>query len=152
MYEMGMGVALLLWLYSVIMYIVNANSLMARNLRKIGKRISLTGNTVDIIYPESSKMVTVLKFFMVYFVFGLPLIVFSWVYVALIGGGILYAWQKNLGEPKEIKEYRWRMKNVDMSFDEIIRALMKAEGLPNSDFMKVRQEWIEYINLRKNVA
>lgn len=144
MYETGIFVAFLLWCYSLIFTIIMVNSKMNRNLHKIGKKISFSGNVVDIVNPKPSKITSFILYFLLYLV-SLILIIFSWLYVFVVVSVMLYRWYKNLGEPTAFKEYRWKMKNIDMSLDDIIKELMKMESIPESDFPKIKLEWQQYL-------
>lgn len=149
MYEMGVTIAFLLWLYGCVSTVIRRNSLLENNLNKIGKKTSLLGSDiVDIRYPKDSMSKAILKHVAV-MVVSLILIVFSWLYVAVSLFTIFYSFKKDLGVPQAIKEYRWKLRNVDMSFDEIIKAIVKLEGLDDSEYPRVRQEWIDHINKLK---
>ncbi|MGB3109982.1 MAG: hypothetical protein WBB40_05265 [Psychrobacter alimentarius] len=146
MYETGVTVAFLLWLYGCISTVVRKNSLLEKNLNRIGKKTSLLGSDiVDVRYPKDSASKSMLKYVAVMGV-SLILIVFSWLYVAVSLFAIFYSFRKDLGVPLVIKEYRWKLRNVDMSFDEIIKAIVQLEGLDESEYPRVRQEWIDHIN------
>ena len=150
MYEQGILVAFLLWLYSTVMMIVRKNSLMEKNLNRIGKKISITGiGVTDIKYLQDSMGKSIAKYTLTA-VLGLILIVFSWGYVLLVGGTFAYTFMKDIGVPQSVKEWRWKLKNLDMSFDEIIKGVVKMEGLDDSEFPRVRQEWIDYIDRQKS--
>lgn len=150
MYEQGILVAFLLWLYSTVMMIVRKNSLMEKNLNRIGKKISTTGiGITEIKYPQDSVGKSIVKYTLTS-VLGLILIVFSWGYVLLVGGTLLYTFMKDIGVPQSVKEWRWKLKNLDMSFDEIIKEVVRMEGLDDSEFPRVRQEWIDYIDRQKS--
>ena len=146
MYEQGIVIALLLWLYTTVVMIVKKNSLMEKNLNRIGKTISIAGTGIkDIKYPKDSIGKSVAKHTLMAFI-GLFLTLFSWGYVLLVGGTLIYTFMKDIGVPQSIKEWRWKLKNLDMTFDELIKEILKQEGVDESEFPRVRQEWIDYIN------
>lgn len=150
MYEQGILVAFLLWLYSTVMMIVRKNSLMEKNLNRIGKKISITGiGVTEVKYPKDPIGLAIIKHSLIA-VFGLVLIIFSWGYVLLVGGMFVYTFMKDIGVPQSVKEWRWKLKNLDMSFDEIIKEVVRMEGLDDSEFPRVRQEWLDYIDRQKN--
>lgn len=146
MYEQGIVIALLLWLYTTVVMIIKKNSLMEKNLNRIGKTISIAGTGIkDIKYPKDSIGKSVAKHTLMASI-GLFLTLFSWGYVLLVGGTLIYTFMKDIGVPQSIKEWRWKLKNLDMTFDELIKEILKQEGLAESEFPRVRQEWIDYIN------
>lgn len=146
MYEQGIVIALLLWLYTTVVMIIKKNSLMEKNLNRIGKTISIAGTGIkDIKYPKDSIGKSVAKHTLMALI-GLFLTLFSWGYVLLVGGTLIYTFMKDIGVPQSIKEWRWKLKNLDMTFDELIKEILKQEGLDESEFPRVRQEWIDYIN------
>ena len=55
-----------------------------------------------------------------------------------------------MGAPQSIKEFRWRLRNIDLTFDELIKGLMVLEGQDLSDFDKVKSDYKEYLHNRKN--
>lgn len=139
MYESGLLVAFLLWLFSMVMLLVSVNSQFERNLNKIGQRLSWVTLTPIEIQPADlrrSMAVKVLRFFFIA-AFGLFFVVFSWLYVVVWIGGFAYRKSKDAGAPQVIREFRWKLRNVDMTFDEVARGLMKAtdqEGIEFDDF------------------
>lgn len=150
MYETGITVAFLLWLVGIGGTIVRKNSLLERNLNKIGRRTSLFGlGVTDAKHPEPSAWVSIAKFALLIMV-SLPFVFLSWVYVIFIVLFYAYAFMKDIGAPRSFKEYRWKLRNLDMSFDEIIREIVKLEGLDDSEYPRVRQEWVDYIDRLKS--
>lgn len=146
MYEQGVLVAFLLWLYSVISTIIRKNSLLEKNMNKVGRRTTPTGlGVVDMKYPKDSSIKVFAKYSLV-FGSSLLLILFSWLYVLVSLGFFVYRFKKDQGVPQSIKEYRWKLKNIDMTFDEIIKEIVKLEGLDESEYPRVRQEWVEHID------
>ena len=71
---------------------------------------------------------------------GLPFVLLSWLYVALFVGTAAYNRIKDSGAPQAVRESRWKMKNVDMSFDQIVRELMKVSEQDPATFEKVRDD------------
>lgn len=150
MYESGLTVAFFLWLIGMGSIIVRKNSLLERNLNKIGRRTSLLGLEIkDAKYPKPSLWILIFKFTLSVII-SLPFILLSWLYVAIVF--LLYAYKlmKDIGVPQQFKEYRWKLKNMDMTFDEIIKEIVKLEDLDESEYPRVRQEWIDYIDHLKS--
>lgn len=135
MYETGVGVAFLIWIWNSVSVLVLANSKMERNLNKIGQRISWTTlmpKPMSSRDADRSLAWSVLKYLLIVNI-SLPFILLSWGYVALQVAILLHRYSKNFGAPQAIREFRWKLKNIDMSFDQIVRELMKiAEQDPNS--------------------
>lgn len=145
MYEMGIAAAFTLWLIDLIMTIVRKNSLLERNLRKLGKRTSMLGFGITDAKQERTRVWVATVKIILRILLTIPFVLFSWLYVAIIVLTYAYFFKKDFGAPMMVKEYRWKMKNMDMSFDEIIKGIVKMEGLNESEYERVRQEWVEHI-------
>lgn len=153
-YELGVFFALLFWFFHMTMIVVRANSLLAKNLKKLGMRISwINGRPQPISYTEESR-----SFLSVFFryallaIFTLPIILLSWVYVLLVIADSIYRLTKNIGEPIARRELKWKFRNVDMSFDQIIIESMKANGEEIKDIEEIRQEFLREIKQNKIIA
>lgn len=129
-YETGVGIAALLWLYNSIMIIVTVNSQLERNLNRIGQRLSWVALTPKEMEPDDLKKSTLSKVMKYLFIvgFGLPFILTSWLYVLLAAAAIIYRIFKDVGAPQAVREMRWRLRNQDLTFDQLVRELMKAQG------------------------
>jgi hypothetical protein len=57
----------------------------------------------------------------VFFLLGtsIPFVLLSWVYVLYFVGIVLYNVYENLSAPDKIKEYRWKLRHMNMSFNQI---------------------------------
>jgi len=144
-YETGVGVAFLAWTFFTVSAIVNLNSRMQRNRRKVGMRLSwltMTPQPIDADEAQHSAFRKLLKFLLIYGT-GLPFVLTSWLYVIYVLGVFLYRKNKDSGAPQGIREFRWKLRNTDMSFDQIVKEMIKAQDLPAEDFEKVRAELIE---------
>lgn len=142
MYEAGIAVAFCMWVYLTAMIVVRANSRLARNLRKVGYRQSWATGAPEPMSPKDvarSPLRSIAKFVLIGLI-GLPFTLLSWLYVALVVAQFIYARAKDFGAPPVVKEYRWKLRNLDLSTDDIVRQMMKVQGLPDSDFDKVRLE------------
>lgn len=150
-YENGLSVALLIWLLGFIRIILVANSKTQKNLKLVGKRMSYNlGMIVDYDFKYESIGWRIAKFFFFNVVLSLPFILFSWGYVLFICASYIYVFFKDFGAPQSVKEFRWKMRNVDMSFDQMIKELMKVQDQNPDDFEKIKMDMIENINQRKN--
>jgi hypothetical protein len=67
-------------------------------------------------------------------IFGLICTLMSWLQVAMWVGMFLWQLHKDQGAPNSIKEYRWKMKNIDMTRDQIIQELIKIDNVLPEDF------------------
>ena len=57
----------------------------------------------------------------------------SWLYVAGVVAMFVYSKSKDSGVPESIRAYRWKLKNVDMSFEDMVREVMKlSENYPRN--------------------
>lgn len=139
-YEAGIVVALILYIFSIIMTIHRKYSKINRNFNKIGYRIGWDGNTKP-LYKKSSGLMIVAKILLI--LFGFVFIFFSWLYVVLVGGYAIYQLYSSLTAPPEVKRFRWKMKNVDMSFDEIVRELMITQNMDLANFDEFRKECLD---------
>lgn len=141
-YEGGVAAAFLVWLYGVTNLIVTINSQLERNLRKIGKRTSWLSMTVTDMEAEDLKrsMASKIGRFMLVISLGFVSILLSWVSVMYFIGSIIYRLSKDAGAPQAVREIRWKMKNLDLSFDQIANELLKAEGHDPSRFEELRNQ------------
>jgi hypothetical protein len=146
-YEFGIAVAFIVWIFSLVRLLVMINSQMEKNLNKIGLRLSWLTLAPKPMHMESRRRPfwkNVLKFLLITLV-GAPFIFLSWVYVLFVLGAMFFVWEKNAGKPEVVRQYQWKMKNIDMTFDDIIRASMKASDTDPSKFEEVRQSILDEI-------
>lgn len=141
-YENGVGVALLLWFFNAIMIVVSVNSQMNRNLKKVGQRLSwltLTAKAMDRADLNRPWWKSLLKYLLIV---GLNLVftLASWLYVAGVVVMYVYGKSKDSGAPEAIRAYRWKLKNVDMSFDDMVREAMKLSDKPPEEFEQFRED------------
>ncbi|MCU4389900.1 hypothetical protein KTH73_04055 [Acinetobacter courvalinii] len=149
-YEGGIFVAFLLWLFGFVRVILLANSKTQRNLKLIGKRMSYNlGMIVDYDYNQESLFWKISKFLLFHIVLSLPFILLSWVYVLFVCGSFAYVFYKDIGAPQAIKEFRWKIRNLDMSFDQMIKETMKIDEQSPDDFEKIKKEMVEYLQQKK---
>jgi hypothetical protein len=74
--------------------------------------------------------------------FGLPWILLSWLYVAYVIVVYLYWLAKDFGAPQSVREFRWKMRNMEMNFDSIIREGMKVTDTAPDKFEEVKAELV----------
>lgn len=141
-YEIGVLVAFTLFLYGTVNMLVHINSKMEKNLNKVGMRLSwlsLTPKEMTSATDNPLLWKSTLKFF-VNSAFGLALVALSWLQVALFIGGMIYRLNKDAGAPEYIREYRWKLRNIDMSFNTMTKEMFKVAEMqgafpsePNTD-------------------
>jgi hypothetical protein len=140
-YENGLIIAFFMWLVSTVLMVVNEFSLFNRNLKKIGYRLSWLGGqpkfmtSTDVQRPV---WLSVLKFLFIAGI-GLAFCLLSWVYVCFSIGIFVYRKTKDSGAPESIKSYRWQMRNIDMTRDQVIRELMKIENIAPEKFEEYKE-------------
>jgi hypothetical protein len=149
-YETGLFIAFLLWLYNSVMIVISVNSRLERNLNRIGQRLSwltLTPKPMDSDDLSRSTLSKVLRYL---FIVGtnLPFVLLSWLYVALAAGSILYRRAKDSGAPKVVREFRWKMKNADLTFDQLVKELMKVTEEDPSKFEEFRANIVHELQER----
>jgi len=134
MYELGLLVALLIWLYSSVAILLRVNSQFERNLNKIGQRLSWT--TGKIVHLDSAKQTFWRKFckYLLIVFTGLVFVLLSWGYVAMAVMSFMYIFSKDIGVPQSVKEFRWKLRNRNLSFDDIVKETMLAAGQPLHNF------------------
>ncbi len=154
MYESGLLIALLLWLWLTITSIVALNSRMNRNLRKIGQRLSWLTMTPKPISREEVNhgFVRIGLKFVIVFGTGLPFIFASWLYVIYIVGILFYRKSKDSGAPQAVREFRWKLRNMDMTLDQIIKELMKVTDQDPNEFEAVKAEFVRELRDQGIVA
>lgn len=135
-YEAGAILAFLLWLYSNIMLIVSINSQFEKNLNKIGLRLSWVTVTPTPMEAADLRRSTAAKVFRFMLIagFGFFWLFLSWLYVLIWIGAFIYRTSKDFGAPQSVKEVRWRMRNTEMTFDQLVRGMMIVGGEDESNF------------------
>ena len=147
-YESGILVAVLLWLWVTISAIVSINSRMNRNLHKIGQRLSWLTMIPKPMSAEEVHHTTirkVMKFLLLYGT-GLPFVLASWLYVAYVVGLLIYRKSKDSGAPQAVREFRWKLRNTDMTFDQLVKELMKVSDRDPDEFEKVKADLLRELD------
>ncbi|EMW6422506.1 hypothetical protein [Acinetobacter baumannii] len=148
-YENGVVIGFVLWIITLIRALFLINSKTQSNLRKVGKRLSLFGGVKDIEYRKQDKLNLILKFIFIV-VLPLGLIFLSWVYVIPTIVYYLYQFYQDFSAPQKVKDFRWKLKNLDLHQDQLIRWLMELSDQNPEDFEKIKKEINEDIERRKN--
>lgn len=126
-YENGILIALIMWAWGFISIIIRSNSLFSKNLRKVGKRISWFDlSIIDITHQDAQRTNTkrILLFVFWWIILPLPFVLTSWAYVLIALAMLVYRVSKDFGVPVSVKEFRWKLRNTDMDFDQIVKELM----------------------------
>lgn len=149
MYESGLLFAFFLWLFHAINLLVQINSTLNKNLHKVGKRLSWLSLTPeplshrDLDQPAWWKAVKYLFMQAI----TLPLIFLSWLYVAISAGMFIFGRMKDSGRPQAYKELAWKMKNIDMSFDQIVAEIAKSQSLSATQAHELRESILDEMEL-----
>lgn len=94
-----------------------------RNLRRVGMCVSwATGKPRLLTHKDRARswIGSCLRYLLVVG-FQLPFVLLSWVQVAWWGAIYLRALLNDRGRPSELREFEWRLRNVDMSFEQLAR-------------------------------
>ncbi|MEG9540604.1 hypothetical protein, partial [Acinetobacter baumannii] len=62
----------------------------------------------------------------------------------------LYQFYQDFSAPQKVKDFRWKLKNLDLHQDQLIRWLMELSDQNPEDFEKIKKEINEDIERRKN--
>lgn len=147
MYEIGLLIAFLMWAWTLVMIPVRSLSQTERNLRKIGMRHSwLTGTPKPMSSGDfEPRLLNRLLKLGTLLLLGAPWVLLSWAYVAFVGCSTVYLYMKDRGAPQEIREFRWRMRNLELSFDEMVAGIHMINKDGRS-FEDVRQSIVEMMD------
>lgn len=105
---------------------------------------------VDYDFKDEAIMGKIIKIIFFHVVLSFPFIFLSWLYVLFVIGSYCYVFFKDVGAPQSVKEFRWKIRNIDMTFDQMIKELMKLDEQDPNDFEIVKKEMIDYIEQRKS--
>ena len=149
-YENGVIVCILLSLYRAVSLLLLINSTYSKNLRRIGLRVRWSELTVVEIEKSDVNQSFLKKIAKFLTVIGVEWIFFatSWLYVLVNVGLIVYRYSKDSGAPERVKNYRWKMKNVNMTYEQVIKEHMKLNEMKEEDFEQVKKETIQSMEER----
>ncbi len=128
MYVAGVVVGLLIWFWRIIYAFLQINSQVVENLNLIGKRLSwLDFSVKEITLRNVNEGVffKIIKFFLLWVLLPLIFVLTSWVYVVYVVGIFVYQKSKEKGMPQELKEYQWKIKNLHLTFDQMVELTFK---------------------------
>ncbi len=148
-YESGVLIAFLIWCFGLIAMLIKLNSQMNKNLKKIGYRISWVSlNPKPMSESDINKPIwrLVIKFLTIAF-FGFLCIFLSWFQVVFFVGMFAYKFFQDIGAPQAVRDFRWRLKNVNMTMNQVIEEFMKVEEV-KLDFENYKSNIIEDMKQR----
>lgn len=150
-YENGLFVSFLLYCYYVLNLIIILNSLGERNLNKVGERhswLTLKPKPMDASDFDRPLLKKVGKFLFVITWQGL-FVFLSWLNVLINLGYLIHSYYKDSGAPQAVKDFRWKLRNIDMTFDEIVLELIKVKDFQPEDFDDLKAELLEFVAQRR---
>lgn len=107
----------------------------------------MTMKPMDTDDEKRSSLMSFLKFSFLQLI-GLLFVLTSWLSVAMTLGQIIYRKSKDSGVPQNIKEFRWKMKNMDMMFDQVVTESFKLNEDPNTSYEDFKQAAINEMTER----
>lgn len=130
MYEAGVLAAFLIWLMRIGWMIIVPHTKFSRNLRRVGMCVSwATGRPRPMDEADRSRGVVAHSLRLLLLAcMQLPFVLLSWISVGLTLGAFVVSLLRDLGKPQELKAAFWRLRNVELSFDEIVSELYKAQA------------------------
>ena len=150
-YENGLIFSFLFYCYYIFNLLMSINSIAEKNLNKVGERISWLSlkpkwmTSSDFNRPFYK---TALKFIWVLIWQGL-FIFLSWLNVFINIGYMIYRYSQDSGAPQSVKDFRWKIKNYEMTFDELVLEVMKLKEIPSEEFDLVKSELLEFVEQRR---
>ena len=153
-YENGLILSFFLYLYQMIALLMLINSTAEKNLNKVGEAYSwLTLKPVLMSkYDFDRSIYKCIGKFLVIAIWQGLFIFLSWLNIFLFVCLTMYKISQDYGAPKEVKEFRWKLKNQNMTFDEIILEMIKVKGLDKEDFEQLKSEMIEFVKERREFS
>jgi len=150
LYLVGVLIMLIYWVFQSIWLIILINSMYEKNLNKIYQRISWSTYRIKLIESldelRTPKYKKIFKYILVISISFLSVFL-SWITVFFTIIGIYFIHYKSLGRPECVKNYHWKLKNIDMTYDKIIEEKYKGEkelGMTELSFEDYK-EWYEEI-------
>ena len=62
--------------------------------------------------------------------------------------GMIYRLAKDAGAPQTVREFRWRLRNQDLTFDQLIKELIKASNEDQSKFEEFKASLVHELDER----
>lgn len=118
LYGTGVLFAFLIWITQLVLLFVQSQSQMAKNLKRVGLRQSWEGGRLVEIDPSQGFGWKVGKF-LLFAIAGILSLLLSWLCVAWFLGHYFYNRSKQKGAPEYVRNFQWKLKNMDMSKEQI---------------------------------
>ncbi|MFA6189331.1 MAG: hypothetical protein WC680_08635 [Sulfuricurvum sp.] len=149
-YESGILVALLFWIFYAGSILVSINSQVERNLNKIGQRLSWITLAPKLMTIDDVNHSVAFKIMKYLFVIGIAFafIFLSWAYIIVTIVLIIYKFFKDFGAPQTIREFRWKLKNSNLTFEQLMKELMKVSEVDESKYDEFTNEVITNLQER----
>lgn len=150
-YENGLFVSFLFYCYYIFNLLMSINSVAEKNLNKVGERYSwlslkpklMRASDFDRPFYKSA-----IKFFFVVIWQGI-FVFLSWLNVFINIGYMIYRYSQDSGAPQSVKDFRWKIKNSEMTFDELVLEVMKLKEIPIEEFDMTKAELLEFVEQRR---
>lgn len=120
------------------------------NLRRIGQRLSwLTLRPKPMEHDDLNRSTwpNIWKYLLVVGI-GLPTVLLSWLNVAWYIGVFVFWRVKDSGAPQVVREFRWKMRNADLTFDQMMKELMKVSDEDPATFDTFRENYVRDMRAR----
>jgi hypothetical protein len=141
-YLYGLCASVLIWAANVAKLLYRPKSLRERNLHRIGLRTSRVSTQLKFLYGSDlsqSRSITLAIFWAI--VLGeMLLLLGSWLYVAWWAAWRVRTFANDYSPPREVMDYRWKLRNMDMPFDQHVRESIKANGGDLSKFAEIHSD------------
>jgi len=62
---------------------------------------------------------------------------------------MIYRYSQDSGAPQSVKDFRWKIKNSEMTFDELVLEVMKLKEIPIEEFDMSKAELLEFVEQRR---
>jgi hypothetical protein len=150
MYELGVGVAVLMWAMGQITALLLSSKIYRENLKLVGLAPSVVdGKPVEVDAKYFDRPLYIRLLIQLFFsIIGLATTLLSWIYVVLAVAMVVRHVIRDLGVPSEIAQFRWRLKNQLMSRDQILSGFMITNGVDPSRFLEYRDSYIAGMEFR----
>lgn len=146
MYETGLLLAVAIWFIRAIYALLQINSTLEKNINKIGKRQSWLDFTIKPLtsdYVNKSVFYKIIKYLLIWGLIPFILIFTSWLYVIYVVAVFAYKTYQNIGMPNNVKEYKWRLRNLNLSFNDLVQETVAITNNNEITFEEAREAIIE---------
>ena len=124
---------------------------LGRNLRQIGLRLSWSlGQPKEISEDDPDDFAGYLRKFGLLLLWCAINSMTSWLFLLLLPFSIVSGAIKSFGVPKDIREARWRLKNLPMDFDGVLRTIKSIEG--KTEYSADRAELLQSLKDRNLIT